>query len=160
MEAFHTHTGVLHPSQTPHNAIIHQILFFRGGPMFQFMLFIFHLIFTINLLFGYQTSISSILHFIFTISLHERNYYILNGGDRLFRHLSFWLIFLPAWYSPNGNTLLSIDAIHIQQKLKFTISKKSDDKLSLLNKGKSLDQYKFNIPDIKVCIYDGIIHAL
>eukprot|EP01084_Bolivina_argentea_P072878 132290_1 len=115
LEAWHTDDGVLQPHMTPHKSIIHQILFYRGTWNFQLILFIFHFITTCNLFIGYKTTISSFLHFIFTISIHERMYYVLDGGDRLFRHLCFWLIFLPTWH---GNNYASIDAILIQNKRK------------------------------------------
>ena len=57
---------------------------------------------------------SSFLHYLFTISLQERMYYVLDGGDRLFRHLAFWLIFLPSWHGD----CTSIDAVHTQNKRK------------------------------------------
>ena len=98
-EAFHCDTGLLDDeSMTYHGFWLHRLLFYRGSVMIQFILFLLHFIITLCVLFCYKLHISTILHFLFTISIHERNPYIIDGGDRLFRHLSFWLILLPTYH--------------------------------------------------------------
>eukprot|EP01083_Nonionella_stella_P081104 223254_1 len=114
LEAWHTDTGVLEPHMTPHKLWLHQILFYRGSYKFQLVLFLIHFIITCNLLIGYKTTFASVIHFLFTISIQERMYYVLDGGDRLFRHLCFWLIFLPSWHGD----ATSIDAVHIANQRK------------------------------------------
>lgn len=47
------------------------------------------------LLLGYQTRLMTILNFIFVLSIHERNPFVLNGADTLIRNLSFWIMFAP-----------------------------------------------------------------
>lgn len=49
----------------------------------------------IGLLVGYRTRWMTILHFLLILSIHERNVWILNGGDTLLRVLSFWMLFIP-----------------------------------------------------------------
>jgi hypothetical protein len=47
------------------------------------------------LLVGYRTRLMSILNVVMILSIHERNLFILNGADTVFRVLSIWCIFLP-----------------------------------------------------------------
>lgn len=47
------------------------------------------------LMFGFHTRWAAFLSWLFLISLHTRNPYILQGSDLLFRSLLFWSIFLP-----------------------------------------------------------------
>ena len=67
----------------------------NGSEVFQIILFAINLILAFLLLVGYRTRISTILLFIFTVSLHARNPLILNGGDDILRLFLFWSIFLP-----------------------------------------------------------------
>ena len=98
-EAFHCITGLLNDeSLTVHGAWIHRILFYRGSVYFQSVVFFCHFITTILLLFCYKLNVTVILHFLFTISLHERNPYINGGGDRFFRNICFWLMLLPTYH--------------------------------------------------------------
>ena len=152
-EAWHTDDGVLKPYMTPHKSFIHQILFYRGSFALQAILFFIHFIITCNLFIGYKTQISSILHFIFTISIHERMYYVLDGGDRLFRHLAFWLIFLPSWHGQNT----SIDSIHIQNKRKRCLAmlvaknNKSKSNKSKKSKNQKINTKQASITPINNC---------
>lgn len=72
-----------------------------GSVIFEFILFAIHFLFAACLLFGYKTKWSSILVWLFTISLHNRNVFVLQAGDDLLRMILFWGIFLPwnAYYS-------------------------------------------------------------
>ena len=56
------------------------------------------------LLMGYRTRLMSILNWVLIISIHWRNFSILNGADGVMRVLSFWMIFLPvaSYYSVDG----------------------------------------------------------
>ncbi len=47
------------------------------------------------LLVGYRTRLMAILNAVMIVSIHERNLYVLNGADTVFRVLSLWSIFLP-----------------------------------------------------------------
>lgn len=68
------------------------------------LLFCLHAVFALQLLVGYRTRLASLLVWIFTVSLHNRNLFILQSGDDLLRLVIFWGIFLP-W----GN-VFSIDS--------------------------------------------------
>lgn len=46
------------------------------------------------LLIGYRTRLMSILNFVMVVSIHERNLYIIDGGDTIMRALSFWMMFI------------------------------------------------------------------
>lgn len=47
------------------------------------------------LLIGYRTRLMSILNFLMVVSVHERNLYVIDGGDTIMRALSFWMMFIP-----------------------------------------------------------------
>lgn len=58
-------------------------------------LFVIHFIAALFLLIGYQTRIACILVWLLTISLHNRNLFILQSGDDLLRLLLLWGCLLP-----------------------------------------------------------------
>ncbi|MBK49515.1 MAG: hypothetical protein CL768_00530 [Chloroflexi bacterium] len=67
----------------------------NGSELFQIILFAINIALAFLLLVGYRTRITTILLFLFTVSLHARNPLILNGGDDILRLFLFWSIFLP-----------------------------------------------------------------
>lgn len=77
--------------------------FWGGSPLFEGILFLVAAFFAIGLLFGYRTTFVTVISWLFMISLHKRNFLVLQGGDVLFRLLVFWAIFLPL------GALLSLD---------------------------------------------------
>ncbi|NIP30543.1 MAG: HTTM domain-containing protein, partial [Candidatus Dadabacteria bacterium] len=66
-----------------------------GEFSYQVVLFVLNAIFAIFLLLGFKTRFSTIVCTIFMISLHNRNPFLLQGGDTVFRCLMFWAIFMP-----------------------------------------------------------------
>ena len=62
---------------------------------YQIFLFSISFIFSIFLILGYQTKLSTIMSWILLISLHSRNPAVLQGGDVMLRVLLFWAMFLP-----------------------------------------------------------------
>ena len=58
-------------------------------------------IFALMLMVGYRTRFATAMSWIFLVSLHSRNFMVLQGGDDLLRMLLFWSMFLPlgAYYS-------------------------------------------------------------
>ena len=95
-EAFHCDTGLFNNEDfTRHGLWFHRLLFRRGSCEYQSVLFLIHFLVTFCLFFGYYPRLMSFLHYVCTISLHERNHYFTDGGDKLYRHLSFWLALLP-----------------------------------------------------------------
>jgi len=72
-----------------------------GSYSLEATLFTLHFIFAIFLLIGYKTKLFTLLVWLFTISLHNRNLFILQAGDDLLRLILLWGIFLPwnAFYS-------------------------------------------------------------
>ena len=66
-----------------------------GSPAYQAFLFCLAGLFALALLMGYRTRLAALLSWIFLLSLHERNPFVLNHGDRLLRMLLFWSLFLP-----------------------------------------------------------------
>ncbi len=62
---------------------------------YQIFLFSISFIFSIFLILGYQTKLSTIMSWVLLISLHSRNPAVLQGGDVMLRVLLFWAMFLP-----------------------------------------------------------------
>ncbi len=58
-------------------------------------LFAIHLVTAVCVAVGYRTRIATVVAWVLLVSLHNRNTYILNGGDVLFRCLWFFAMFLP-----------------------------------------------------------------
>jgi hypothetical protein len=86
----------------------------NGSYGFATLLFSIHLLFAIGLLFGFKTRLCTFMVWIFTISLHNRNLFILQSGDDLLRITLFWALFLP-W----GHTL-SLDSKKYSTKERCT----------------------------------------
>ncbi len=98
LSAHYTDAGVLPTSELyihhwhPLYFSFHNI---HSGSWFQIIVFSIGIIIGLGLLAGYKTSLASFLCWVFLISLHNRNFYILQGGDDLLRMAMFWGIFLP-----------------------------------------------------------------
>lgn len=98
LEAHYTNNGVL-----PTNVIKAYYPFYQyyislhnlSGDTYIPILFFIHFILAIALIAGYYTRWTTILNFIFLLSLHHRNPVILQGGDDLLRITLFYMIFLP-----------------------------------------------------------------
>ncbi|WP_317897567.1 HTTM domain-containing protein [Aurantibacillus circumpalustris] len=73
----------------------------NGSFNFELSLFILHFVFAICLLIGFKTRLFTILVWLLTISLHNRNVYVLQAGDDLLRLILMWGILIPwqAYYS-------------------------------------------------------------
>jgi len=61
-----------------------QLLLFIGGYFFAILLFI-----------GYRTRLVTFFSWLMLLSLHNRNGFILQGGDDLLRMVLFWAVFIP-----------------------------------------------------------------
>jgi len=66
-----------------------------GHVLVQAVLFLFAGLFALMLCFGYRTRLASFMTWVFMMSLHARNPWVLQGGDILFHMLIFWGMFLP-----------------------------------------------------------------
>jgi len=75
-----------------------------GSLYWEALLFALHVVLAALLVAGYKTRLSTFLLWLFTISLHNRNVYILQAGDDLLRLLLFWGLFL------NWGECFSLDA--------------------------------------------------
>lgn len=73
-----------------------------------------------NLLIGYHTRWMTILNFIFIVSMHERNTYVLNGADTVLRILSFWCMVIPL------SQYYSVDAVRQRWRTYQTTRNASD----------------------------------
>ncbi|MES2678588.1 MAG: HTTM domain-containing protein [Bacteroidota bacterium] len=68
-----------------------------GSYEWVFLLFCFHFLAATFLLFGYQTRIATVVTWLLTISLHNRNLFVLQSGDDLLRLMLLWGCFMP-WH--------------------------------------------------------------
>jgi len=66
-----------------------------GDPLIIKLLFTINAVIALAFTFGYKTKINTILVWFFLVSLHNRNIYVLNGGDVELRILMFFAMFLP-----------------------------------------------------------------
>ena len=67
----------------------------NGQFWYQAVLFVLHGFFTLCMLVGYRTKMATILVWILTVSLQNRNMSINSGADDLLRLVLFWSMFLP-----------------------------------------------------------------
>ncbi len=67
----------------------------NGQFYFQATLFIIAALAAISLMLGYRTKLMTIASWFLLVSLQNRNYMILQGGDTVLRLLLFWGMFLP-----------------------------------------------------------------
>ncbi|MFT5434904.1 MAG: hypothetical protein ACI9OJ_005620 [Myxococcota bacterium] len=98
VEAFYTDFGVLprHTyTQLFANKYVMSFHMMSGQAYVQYILLGIQAVFATAMLVGYRTRIATVLAWVFLISLHGRNPYILQGGDILFRMFFFWAMFLP-----------------------------------------------------------------
>lgn len=71
-----------------------------GSAEFQSALMVLAALFSVAMLLGYRTTLTTIGSWVMLVSLHNRTPLLLNGGDVIFRMLLFWGMFLPlgrAW---------------------------------------------------------------
>jgi hypothetical protein len=61
----------------------------------QLLLFLANYFFAIMLFIGYRTKLFTVLCWFMMLSLHNRNGFILQGGDDLLRLVLFWCMFIP-----------------------------------------------------------------
>jgi hypothetical protein len=66
-----------------------------GAPEYQAFLFLLHALAAVLLLLGWRTRLMTVICFVLAVSLQNRNYLILNGGDNWMRLVLFWAMFLP-----------------------------------------------------------------
>lgn len=67
----------------------------NGSTGFAAAMFAIHFLFGLMLVFGYKTRWATIGAYIMTVSIHNRNWLVNNGGDDILRAILFISIFLP-----------------------------------------------------------------
>jgi len=97
MRAFYTDAGVLtRPDWLQNTHYMQWSLHSASGDMWlQVLLFLIAGLAAFCLALGYRTKLASIIVWILTASLLNRNDQILQGGDQLLAVLTFWAMFLP-----------------------------------------------------------------
>ena len=66
-----------------------------GSRDFEVLLFVLHGLFAVGLFLGWRTRLMTVFCYLMAVSLQNRNFLILNGGDNWMRIVLFWAIFLP-----------------------------------------------------------------
>lgn len=98
IKAFFTDEGILplailkNYNWNPYYFSFHAL---NGDLWFQILLFGINVICVLFLLVGYRARLFTFICWVLLVSLHNRNPFILQGGDELLRILLFWAIFLP-----------------------------------------------------------------
>ena len=98
LEAFYSDSGVLPLELLFRNGwneyfvSVHTI---SGLWQVQLILFLFSFFCAFMLLIGYRTQLFTVLSWFMLLSLHNRNGFILQGGDDLLRMILFWCMFIP-----------------------------------------------------------------
>jgi uncharacterized membrane protein YphA (DoxX/SURF4 family) len=104
----------------------------NGTWYFQILLFVLQILFALALLVGYKTKIAAVFSWIFLLSLHSRNSFILQGGDDALRLLMFWGLFLPL--GAIGSLDASLDRLRCthpnQGKLENSLTTRTPSKLA------------------------------
>lgn len=98
LEAFYSNSGVAPlPMLFEHgwNDFFLSIHVISGLWQVQFFLFLAAFFFAWLLLIGYRSTLFTFLSWFMLMSLHNRNSFILQGGDDLLRMVLFWGMFLP-----------------------------------------------------------------
>lgn len=97
IKMFYTDQGVF-----PRTYAIHHLKYgviclnlISGSWGYQALLFLLTAIFTIGLLLGWRTRLCTLMVWILLSSIHNRNYFVLDAGDKMLHILFFWFIFLP-----------------------------------------------------------------
>ncbi len=71
------------------------LLFFNGTLTFSYLYFFVYFLITCFFIIGFKTKFITIMLWIFTVSLHDRNWWVLNAGDDILRIYLLICIFLP-----------------------------------------------------------------
>ena len=66
----------------------------NGQPAFIHLMFVVQVLAALALLSGFRTRIATFMSWLLLVSLHNRNPWILNGGDVYARVILFWMLFL------------------------------------------------------------------
>lgn len=81
----------------------------NGRPGFLLVLATIQAVAAVCLLLGYRTRLATLASWVLLLSIHNRNPWLLNGGDVYFRMILFWMLFLPwgqvwSWDHRNGQS--------------------------------------------------------
>lgn len=99
IDAFYTDSGVLPRvaalEVTAGLAGLFSLHLFNGTAAAQWLLFAVAFVAALALGVGYRTKTATLVSWILLVSLHNRNPFVLQGGDVLLRMMLFWSLFLP-----------------------------------------------------------------
>lgn len=98
LEAFYSDTGAVPLSmvfQHAWNRYFFSVHTISGLWQVQLVLFMISVFCALMLLIGYRTRLFTILSWLLMLSMHNRNVFILQGGDDVLRMILFWAMFIP-----------------------------------------------------------------
>jgi hypothetical protein len=96
MEAFYTDFGAFPREEFGAGSLPHWSFHAWSGDLwFQALLFAASALAALALLAGHRTQTAALVSWALAVSLHNRNGYVQIGGDRVFRLVLFWSLFLP-----------------------------------------------------------------
>jgi hypothetical protein len=98
LEAFYSDTGAVPLNMLfdhAWNKYYFSVHVISGLWQVQLILFVFALFCALMLFIGYRTKLFTILSWVMMLSMHNRNVFILQGGDDLMRMVLFWGMFIP-----------------------------------------------------------------
>lgn len=98
LEAHYTARGMWPPDLVPNfgwQSGFWSLHTLNGSYGWALLLFLLHGLFAFFLLLGYRTRFATLMVWLLTISLHNRNLFVLQSGDDLLRLLLLWGFFLP-----------------------------------------------------------------
>lgn len=99
-------TCAFDPTDTPHHALLHRILFYRGCWSTQLVIFSLHITTAVLYTLGVHTSVTAPLLWLATVSLQGRQEHGNDGSDALLRNMLAWASLLPlnCHFSPAATT--------------------------------------------------------
>ena len=109
---------LLEQGWTPSFFSLHMI---NGQPAFIHAMFAIQALAALALLCGFRTRSATLLSWLLLVSIHNRNPWVLNGGDVYARVILFWMLFLP-W-----GQIWSMDAQRKQSDFRWWMGKLSED---------------------------------
>ena len=93
----------------------------NGQPAFIHLMFFVQVIAALALLSGFRTRLATLVSWLLLVSIHNRNPWILNGGDVYARVILFWMMFLP-W-----GQIWSLDARRNQSDFRWWMGSLTED---------------------------------
>lgn len=143
-------TSFLDESDTPHQAPLHRLWFYRGSSFFQ--CFLFGSTTVAAILYGLRIRFSSILLWLLITAQQNRCMHVHDGSDRYLRLIIFWTCFLPERLpKSSSDSVIPDPGLPLQVLLMYlgTWCNRTIDRFSLLE----LDRSEWWLPKLSAVHY-------